>query len=220
METPSSIPFLDRADAGKLLAEHLEPFRGRGDAVVIGLLRGGIAVGREIADVLRLPLLPWNVRKIGHPDNPEYALGAIAQGGGTFLDETSMQDQGIAFAEIEPSIEEELKEMRRRQAVFRMEEEPHLEGKWVILTDDGAATGATLFAAIEDMRKLKVSRVTVALPVCAPDTAVLLREEADDVLCLATPAPFYAVGQWYLSFPQLTDDDVRALLRERETQKR
>ncbi len=215
MDIPDPLPYMDRADAGRRLAEALQGFRGRKDTVVIGLLRGGMAVGRPLADALSLPLLPWNVRKIGHPANPEFALGAIAEGGGTSLDEDVMESEGLAFADIEPIIEEEMREMRRRRNVFAMQDIPLLAGKIILITDDGAATGATLFAVLEDMRKAQAERIVIALPVAPRDTAERLRREADEVVVLATPAPFYAVGQWYLSFPPLRDEDVLELLERK-----
>ncbi|MDD4318878.1 MAG: phosphoribosyltransferase family protein [Candidatus Peribacteraceae bacterium] len=208
------LPFFDRRDAGTQLARRLEHLRDGKNVLVLGLLRGGAEIGRTLADALGLPLHPYAVRKIGHPANPEFAIGAIAQGGGTFLDEVFMQAESITFEELEPVIEEELRELRRRKEIFAEAPVP-LRGKHIILTDDGAATGATMFAAIEDMRAAGVGRITVALPVAAPDTAERLRGLADETTILATPSPFLAVGQWYVFFPQLTDRDIRALLRHK-----
>ncbi|MFA6038894.1 MAG: phosphoribosyltransferase family protein [Candidatus Peribacteraceae bacterium] len=215
MDIPDPLPYLDRGDAGQKLAEVLGGFRGRKDTVIIGILRGGVAVGRALADALSLPLLPWNVRKIGHPANPEFALGAIAEDGGTYLDEDMMAHEGLEFTDIEPIIEDAMQEMRRRREVFAPPEPVSLTGKIVLLTDDGAATGSTLLATLEDMRKLQALRIVVALPVAPLDTADHLRKEADEVVVLAAPAPFHAVGQWYLSFPQLTDEDVLLLLERK-----
>lgn len=210
MESP--LPFLDRIDAGHKLAEELLARNLGKSGIVLGLLRGGAEVGAVLARELGLTILPFNVRKIGHPANPEFALGAIAEGGGTYLDEEMMNAEGISFADIEPIIEREMEELRRRREAFPRGTSPSLRGRNIILTDDGAATGATLLAAIDALRKAKVKAVTVAVPVCAPDTAHRLREAADTFVTLATPAPFYAVAQWYLSFPQLSDDDVRQFL--------
>jgi predicted phosphoribosyltransferase len=214
------LPLLDRNDAGVMLARALKGYRKKKSAVVVGLLRGGVEVGRALSDELDLPLLPWNVRKIGHPRNAEYALGAIAEGGGTFLDEEVMEAEGLSFTDIEPIVEEELRELSRHKRAFPPVDHSLVGGKTVLLTDDGAATGATLFAALDDMRATHAKRVIVALPVCPPDTAARLRERADDAVILSEPVPFLAVGHWYLSFPQLTDEDVQRLLgTEKETTK-
>jgi len=155
------------------------------------------------------------VRKLGHPGHREYALGAIAEGGATTLDEETMQFNNITWKEMEPIIEEEMEELKRRKELYGIEARPDLKGKTVILTDDGAATGATLFAAIEDLRNRKVKRIVVALPVCPPDTARTLKEKADDVVILATPLSFAAVGQWYEEFPQVSDEEVLPIILRR-----
>lgn len=208
------IPFHDREEAGQTLAEKLSKFRGRPDALVLALVRGGVVVGRTIASALKLPLFPYIVRKIGHPGHREYGLGAIAEGGSTHLDDTAMRLSGLEWEDIEPVIEEETEELQRRKEAYTVQARPDLKAKTIILTDDGAATGGTLFAAIEDLRKQKVKAIVVALPVCPPDTLQALQEKADEVVVLATPTPFNAVGQWYLEFPQVEDDEVLALLRE------
>ena len=214
------LPFLDRADAGRELARKMLTFKGKKSVLILGLLRGGVEVGRALADALKLPLFPYAVRKIGHPENPEYALGALAEGGGTFLDEPTMHASGLDFADIEPIIEEEMKELSRRKSTFRSDPLPPLDGKTVILTDDGAATGSTLFATIEDMRKAQVRHLIIALPVAPHETVRKLRESVDEVIVLAEPSPFLAVGQWYITFTQLTDEEVQRMLHSAPRNKR
>lgn len=206
------LPFPSRTDAGTALAASLAKFTGAKNTLILALVRGGVVIGRALADELKLPLFPFVVRKLGHPGHREYALGAIAEGGGTYLDETSMRMSGITWEDMEPVIEEETKELERRKETYLVRARPDLAGKTVILTDDGAATGATLFAAIEDLKKAKVKKIIVALPVSPPDTAMRLQEKADEVITLATPEPFEAVGLWYSEFPQIEDEEVLRLL--------
>jgi len=206
------LPFSSRTDAGLKLAASLRSYAGKKDVLILALVRGGVVVGKAIADALKLPLFPLVVRKLGHPAHREFALGAIAEGGGTFLDESSMRMSGITWEDMEPIIEEEMEKLKRRKEVYAVRARPDLSGMTVILVDDGAATGASLFAAIDDLRTYKVRKIIVALPVSPPDTAVKLTEKADDVVVLATPDPFEAVGQWYEDFPQVEDQEVVKLL--------
>ncbi|OIO53055.1 hypothetical protein AUJ46_06105 [Candidatus Peregrinibacteria bacterium CG1_02_54_53] len=195
-----------------MLAEALQKFAGVKGALILALVRGGVVVGRALADTLKLPLYPYVVRKLGHPGHREYALGAVAEGGGTFLDETAMRMGGVDRQDMEPIIAEETEELKRRKEAYLVSARPSLKDKTVILTDDGAATGASLFAAIEGLRKMEVKRIIVALPVCPPDTALRLTEKTDDVVVLATPEPFEAVGLWYREFSQVEDEEVLHLL--------
>lgn len=181
---------------------------------MLGLVRGGVAIGRVLGDELRLPLFPYVVRKIGHPSHREFGVGAIAEGGATYFDRETMRMYGLTDGELEAIIEEERAELERRRKAYAITLRPSLQGKTVILTDDGAATGGTMFAAVEDVRRQGVAKVVVALPVSPPDTVEALRRVADAVVILATPEPFNAVGQWYVSFPQLTDEDVLIFLQE------
>lgn len=204
--------FRNREEAGTLLAEKLTAYKEKPHAVVLALVRGGVAVGRVLADRLELPLFPYVVRKIGFPGHREFGIGALAEGGATHLDEDMMKMYGLTFEDIEPIIAEETHEMQRRVQAYTVRPRPDLKGTTVILTDDGAATGGTMFAAIDDVRKTHVGKVVVALPVCPPDTAAELRKRADDVVILRTPSNFDAVGKWYRDFPQLEDHEVIALL--------
>lgn len=207
-----TLPFDSRMQAGALLAERLQHFRGRRTVTVLALVRGGMVVGQAIAEALKLPLYPYVVRKLGHPTQREFGLGAIAEGGSTYLDEEMMRMHGVSWADMEPVIEAETEELERRKKTYITHARPSLQGKTVILVDDGAATGGTLFAAIEDIRKQGAAEVIVALPVCPPETAARLRQRTDETILLATPAHFDAVGQWYTDFPQVEDDEVIQLL--------
>lgn len=207
------LPFPDRTVAGRLLAEKLLEYKGKKDTLVLALVRGGVVVGAELAKALQLPLFPYIVRKLGHPGHREYGLGAIAEGGETYLDDAAMRYAGVTWEDLEPVMEEEMRELKRRQKTYLVEARPPLQGKTVILTDDGAATGGTLFAAIADLRKAGVVKIVVALPVCPPDTAAKLRKCVDEAVILETPVPFSAVGQWYLHFPQVEDEEVLTHLR-------
>lgn len=208
-----TLPFSTRAAAGRLLADALRRYAEKKHVLILALVRGGVVIGRALADELRLPLFPYVVRKLGHPGHREFALGAIAEGGSTYLDDAAMRACGVAWTDLEPVIAEETKELKRRKEAYLVSARPNLKAKTVILTDDGAATGATLFATIEDLKKLKVKKIIVALPVCPPDTAELLRHKADDAVILASPEPFEAVGKWYAEFPQVEDEEVLGLLR-------
>ncbi len=211
---PSPLPFKNRKQAGDALAEALLHHAHPVDALILALVRGGVVIGAALASRLRLPLFPYIVRKIGHPANPEFGLGALAEGGATYVDSASLADQGLTMEDLRPVIEKEMRELKRRKKAYTIRPLPHLAGRTIILTDDGAATGATLFAAIEDLRAAHAGRITVALPLCPPDTALRLGEAADDLVVLATPEPFTAVGQWYADFPQVEDDEVRHLLKK------
>lgn len=206
--------FNNRTEAGTLLAEKLTAYKGKTDTLILALVRGGVAIGHVLADILKLPLFPYVVRKIGFPGHREFGIGALAEDGATFLDEDLMKAYGISFEDIEPIIEEETAEMKRRVQAYNIRPRPDLRGTTVILTDDGAATGGTMFAAIDDVRKQCAEKVIVALPICPPDTAAALRAKADDCIILKTPTNFDAVGKWYREFPQLEDDEVITMLKK------
>ncbi|MDO8648253.1 MAG: phosphoribosyltransferase family protein [Candidatus Peregrinibacteria bacterium] len=208
------VPFQDRAQAGSLLAEELKPYARKRDTIILALVRGGVAIGAALRDALGLPLYPYIVRKLGHPLHREYGLGAIAEGGATYLDEDAMRMMEATWEDLEPVIEEETAEMERRKSAYLTSARPPLKGKTVILTDDGAATGGTMLAAIQDVRAQGVKKVIVALPVSPLDTERAFEKQADEVSILANPEPFEAVGKWYRDFPQLTDEDVITLLQK------
>ncbi len=206
--------FKNRDDAGKRLAKELAHYSDRGDAVVLGLPRGGVVVAFAVSEALRVPLDILVVRKLGVPGNEELAMGAIASGGARVLNRDVIRWMGIADRVIERIAARETRELERRERVLRGDR-PRIgyRGKSVLLVDDGIATGATMRAAVSALRAMEPGRVVVAAPVAPPDVCARLESEADELVCLAKVEPFGAVGSWYLDFPQVTDEEVRSLLR-------
>jgi predicted phosphoribosyltransferase len=205
--------FHDRADAGRQLAERLGEFANRTDVVVLGLPRGGVPVAYEVATRLAAPLDIFLVRKLGVPGHPELAMGAIAAGGVEVLNNELIAELGISGAAIAAVSARERTELDRLDRVFRSNR-PMLElaHKIVMFIDDGLATGATMEAAVTASRRLEPAEIVVAVPVGARETCERLGHLADQVLCLATPMPFEAVGLWYESFSQTTDEEVKRFL--------
>ena len=205
--------FSDRREAGVALAAALQTYAGRNDVVVLALPRGGVPVAYEVASALRLPLDVFSVRKLGVPGHPELAMGAIASGGVQVLNEEVLAWYHPSADTLEAVAQVEMRELARREQLYR-EGRPLVlvEGRTVILVDDGLATGSTMRAAVQAVRQLHARQVVVACPVGAPDTCRAMRREADDVVCLLTPDHFSAVGAWYLDFSETTDDEVRWLL--------
>jgi len=201
--------FRDRADAGRSLAEALGHVE-LGDAVVVGLARGGVAVAAEVARVLSLPLDALAVRKIGYPRQPEYGIGAVAPGsGGVYL----RTDEGLGEEELRQVVAQAAEQAEALDGVLHAQHAPiPLGGRTAVLVDDGLATGATMVAAVRWARTRGAARAVVGVPVGAAQTVELLRAEADAVVCLHERLRFGAVGFWYGAFDQLTDDDVIALL--------
>jgi predicted phosphoribosyltransferase len=205
--------FRDRAEAGRLLAERLTPYAGRPDVVVLALPRGGVPVAYEVARALNAPLDVFVVRKLGLPGHEELAVGAIASGGVRVLNEGVVAAAGLTPEAIEGVAERERAEIERREREYRGDRPPlSPEGKVAILVDDGLATGATMRAAIAAVRERSPARVVVAVPTAAPSTCDELAREVDELICLRTPEPFYAVGLWYDDFSQTSDEEVRELL--------
>lgn len=207
--------FSDRSSAGQLLAQDLTGYANRSDVVVLALPRGGVPVAFEIATILNVALDVLLVRKLGVPDQPELAMGAIASGNVQIVNEDIVRDLNLSESAIAKVGLQEQKELERRENLYRGNRPfPELQGKTVILVDDGLATGATIWAAILAVQKQQPARIVVAVPV-APSTAYSqLADKVDEMVCLATPTPFYSVGQWYERFPQTTDDEVRDLLKK------
>jgi putative phosphoribosyl transferase len=202
----------DRKEAGEQLAARLAHYREQ-HPVVLALPRGGVVVGFEIAQRLEVPLEVLIVRKIGAPDNPEYGLGALVEDGTRVLDEHRVREAGYTPKDLEPTITRELAEIRRRARAYRGDRPaPDLRDRVVILVDDGVATGGTLRAAIHSVRAHHPRRIIVALGVAPRDAFHRLGEEADEVVVLATPEVFFAVGEWYERFPQVSDAEVQQLL--------
>lgn len=214
MDEALKLPIRDRATAGRALAQSLAGYAGRDDLLILALPRGGVPVAFEVAAALRAPLDLMLVRKLGVPGQPELAMGAIAGGGIRALNPEIIQSLGIVDAVIEHVAAEELLELERRETTYRDDHHrPEVAGRCVFLIDDGLATGATMRAAIAALRQQGPARIVVAVPVAPADTVTFLRKLADEMVCLATPEPFYAIGQWYEDFTQITDDEVRALLQ-------
>jgi predicted phosphoribosyltransferase len=206
--------FKNRSDAGKRLAAILQDYANRPNAVVLGLPRGGIPVAFEVATKLGLPLDVFVVRKLGVPGHEEFAMGAIASGGIRVLNDDTIRSLNIPREMIESVAEKQGEELKRREQVYRGSR-PHLDVRdlTVILVDDGLATGATMRAAVQALRKQKPLSIIVAVPAAAPEACEELGEEADDIICAVTPDPFFSVGSWYEDFSQTTDDEVRQLLK-------
>lgn len=206
--------FANRADAGRQVAARLGAYVSRADVIVLALPRGGVPVGYEVATELHAPLDVFLVRKLGVPGHPELAMGAVAAGGVEVLSRDLIKDLDIPASLVQQVAVRERMELDRRDGAFRENREPlDVHGKVVVLTDDGLATGATMEAAIIALRRQQPSRIVVAVPVGAAETCKRLRRLADELVCVTTPEPFNAVGQWYEDFSQTDDDEVRRLLR-------
>jgi putative phosphoribosyl transferase len=217
-----SLPLVNRGSAGSLLAQRLETYSRRppvslaregGDVLVLGLPRGGLPVAHQIAEHLDAPLDVLLVRKLGVPGQRELAFGAIAAGGVRVLDREIIRATQLNPQQIEQVAAEELRLLEAGNLRYRDHRPaPEIRGRIVIVADDGIATGSTMKAAVEALRSQNPSKIVVAAPVVSLDAAAMLGEIADDVVFLATPEPFYAVGFWYEDFSQITDDEVQALL--------
>ena len=210
--------YVDRDEAGRVLAQHLSQYAGRDDVLVLGLPRGGVPVAAQVAESLGAPLDVIVVRKLGLPEQPELAMGAIAAVGDTVelvRNEVVLHQAEVTNAEFDDVFNIELTELRRRMARYRAgRAAPPLAGRVVIVVDDGLATGSTMRAAITALRAQRPSRLVVAVPTGARDTCKMLNGEADEVLCVRTPEPFGSVGQSYDNFPQTSDREVTRYLGE------
>ncbi len=206
--------FKDRQEAGQRLAKRLNRYGNRMDVIVLGIPRGGVPVAFEIAQALNVTLDIFLSRKLGVPGNEEFAFGAIAANDGRFLDTEVIRLMGISEQQIE-DISEKVKEtLSRRAALYRDDRTPvQIAGRTIILVDDGIATGASIHAAIDALQQMKPAKFVVAVPVSPPETCRWLRNEVDQFVCLQEPEQFYAVGQFYEQFPQVTDDEVADLLQ-------
>ncbi|MCV7400994.1 phosphoribosyltransferase [Mycobacterium fragae] len=208
--------FRDRREAGRVLAEELASYRGKAGLLVLGLARGGVPVGWEVASALHAELDVFLVRKLGVPQWPELAMGALASGGGVVMNENVLSSLAISDDQIRAVIDRETAELQRREQAYRGGRpvaDPR--GKTVILVDDGIATGASMLAAVRAVRAAGPESIIVAVPVGPPSACQELLEEADDVVCASMPPDFEAVGQVYVDFHQVDDDEVRELLATR-----
>jgi predicted phosphoribosyltransferase/dienelactone hydrolase len=212
--SPEGMVFRDRHDAGRRLAERLEPFRAE-HPVVVGIPRGGVPVAAEVARALGAPLDVAVVRKIGAPQNPEFAMGALAEGGVHVLSANVVRAAGLSDAGLRALIEGVERELAERIALYRGSRDPvEIAGRTVILVDDGLATGRSALAAVISLRKRGAARVILAVPVAAPSSVEALRAEADEVVCVEMPDDLWAVGLWYEDFSPTSDEEVAALLAE------
>ncbi|MDE2148917.1 MAG: phosphoribosyltransferase [Gammaproteobacteria bacterium] len=207
--------FLDRADAGRKLAERLRRYRGRKDLLVLALPRGGVPVAYEVARDLGAELDVLVVRKLGVPFHPELAMGAIASGGAIHISRDVIQAAGISQAEFEARLARERAELQRREAAYRGERPPpRVKNRTVIVVDDGIATGASMHAALAALRSLQPAELICAAPVAPADSAARFTDVADAFVCIHAPAEFQAVGQFYRRFDQTSDAEVQQLLAQ------
>jgi putative phosphoribosyl transferase len=207
--------FFDRTEAGQFLAESLIKYADREDVIVLALPRGGVPVAAEVAKRLNAPLDVFVVRKLGLPDHPELAMGAIASGGVRVFNGEVVNALRIPDEVIDDVSGEELIELQRREKMYRADLPPlDVEGKTVIVVDDGIATGSTMLAAVSALRQLDARRIVVAAPVIAASTYSEMQRAADEVAAVMLPENFYAVGLWYKDFSQTSDKEVRALLAQ------
>jgi predicted phosphoribosyltransferase len=205
--------YANRREAGRLLADRLREYAGRDDVVVLGLPRGGIPVAYEVACALHAPLDVFVVRKLGLPGHREYAIGAIASGGTRVLNDEAIWQLHVSPSTVDAVARVEQVELERREREYRGARPPvPIDGRVVILVDDGLATGSTMRAAVLAIRRRFPSQIVVAVPVGARETCRAMDDVADEVVCARMPDPFTAVGLWYENFEQTTDDEVRQLL--------
>ena len=205
--------FQDRREAGKALAGELASLKGTPDLIVLGIPRGGVVVGREIAQALNAPLDIYITRKIGAPHNPELAIGAVASDGTLLIDHQLVRRLGVSQGYIDQESARQTQEISRRLAEYRGERpSPDLAGKVVILVDDGVATGATILATIRAIKGQGPLKLILAVPVGPRDSIESLRQEVDQLYCLHAPEVFWAVGAFYNVFDQTSDEEVKALL--------
>lgn len=205
------LPYADRRQAGRVLAERLLDERDAPGLIVLALPRGGVEVGFEVAHALHAPLDVFVVRKLGHPGHEEYAVGAIASGGVRVMN----PEASVPESEMSPIVAREQAELARRERLYRGDQPPlSLRGRTVIVVDDGLATGSTMRAAVAAIRQQQPAKLIAAVPVGAPQTCEMLRPQVDELVCPAMPHPFHAVGLWFREFPQASDGQVRDWLAQ------
>lgn len=207
--------YIDRYEAGTILAKSLKAYANHKNVIILALPRGGIPVAYEVATALSLPFDVFVVRKLGVPGHEELAMGAIASGGTVIFNEPLMSQLNLEPFEIDAVIKAEQRELERREHLYRGDSPfPNLQGKTVILIDDGIATGSTMRAAVEALRSHDPASIVIAAPVAASDTCDELESLVDEIICPLKPVNFYAVGLWYDDFPQTSDEEVIELLKK------
>lgn len=205
--------FHNRQDAGRRLVERLLPLKSQSNVLVLGIPRGGVVVAAEVAKVLAAPLDIFIAHKIGAPSNPELAIGALTSTGDIILDHQLIGELKLPPAEIEAQVEYERREVARRLELFRHGCAPlEIAGKNIVLVDDGIATGSTVLAALQALRKQHPAALNLAIPVGPADVMQRLSHACDQMVVLSTPEPFWAVGRFYADFQQITDQQVIDLL--------
>jgi predicted phosphoribosyltransferase len=216
LRRPPRRTFSDRREAGRVLADELASYRGKAGLLVLGLARGGVPVGWEVAAALGAELDVFLVRKLGVPQWPELAMGALASGGGVVMNDNVVSSLHITDDQVRTVVDRETVELNRREHIYRGGRpvaDPR--GRTVIVVDDGIATGASILAAVRALRDAGPDSIVVAVPVGPPSVCQLLAQEADAVVCAAMPDDFEAVGQVFVDFHQVSDDEVRELLATR-----
>jgi predicted phosphoribosyltransferase len=210
--------FPNRYVAGQWLATKLQDYANRPDVIVLALPRGGVPVAFEVATALHVPMDVFIVRKLGVPGHEELAMGAIASGGVRLLNQNVIQGFGIPQNLIEMITEKEQRELERQEREYREGRPPlDVRGKTVILVDDGLATGASMHVAVAALKQKHPAHIVIAVPVAAQETCNEFQGEVDQVVCSVTPEPFWSVGQWYDDFSQISNEEVRDLLRRAAT---
>jgi len=206
--------FADRAIAGQCLIKPLSAYARQPSVVVLALPRGGVPVAYEVATALNLPLDVMLVRKLGVPSHEEYAMGAIASGGVKILNEGALHACEVSASQLQEVLDREARELQRREQAYRVGRAPlQLKDQTVILIDDGMATGASMMAAVHAVRTHSPARIVVAVPVATPEPLEALRGEVPEVICPLVPQWLISVGYWYQNFPQVSDEEVIALLK-------